>query len=152
MLPFYLAVALFVHAHGRPPRKREHADLLASVRGTYERLRCSPSPDPTVALEQLRASASVREIVDVALDGPGVTEPHSFVLRLEELAATAQRHRTFVIENVGCLVYFKRAYYLVSESRMKRIPLADVFARRRPCRAVIVLGGLRPPNAGSARN
>jgi hypothetical protein len=84
----------------------------------------------------------VREVLDVALDGPTITPPHSFVTRLEELAETAKRHKTFVIENVGCLVYYKRSYYLIDERKKKRVELAEVFAKRRPCRAVIVVDKL----------
>lgn len=139
MLAFYLAVALYVQAYRKLPRKDQHAELLRAVRETYAHLRVAPSGDPSEALRQLQANARVREIVDVALDNPALTQPHSFALRLEELAKTVQRHRTFVIENVGCLVYFKSHYYLVNERQKKRIALADVFAHRRPCRTVIVL-------------
>jgi len=138
-LPFHLAAALFVRTHTRPPRKREHADLAAAVRAAYAHLRCAPSKDANEVLEQLRSSARVREVVDVALDGPAVSQPHSFVARLEELADTVQKQKTFVVENVGCLAYYKRAYYLITEDRVKRIPLADVFAKRKTCRSVIVL-------------
>lgn len=81
-------------------------------------------------------------MLDVALDGPTITPPHSFVTRLEELAETAKRHKTFVIENVGCLVYYKRSYYLIDERKKKRVELTEVFAKRRPCRAVIVVDKL----------
>jgi hypothetical protein len=145
MLAFHLAVALFAHTHGRPPRKGEHAALLEAVRGAFVQLRCTPSPDPTTALAQLRASAGVKQVIDVALDEPELTSPHSFAVKLEELAQTVQKHRTFVIDGLGCLVHHKRAYYLVTERTMKRVPLAEVFAARRPCRSVIVLHGTRAP-------
>jgi hypothetical protein len=174
MLPFYLAVALFAKTHRQPPRKAEHRALLEAVRGVYARLRVAPPTCATTALAQLQASAHVREVLDVALDGPAVTQPHSFVTHLEvrrgakppldprrrgrccgrrcgggprgrltppsqELAATAQKHKTFVIENAGCVIYFKKAYYLVDEHSKKRVQLSDLFAKRRPCRSVIVV-------------
>ena len=139
MLPFYIAAALFADTFGRPPRKREHAALLEAVREVYRHIRRAPSPDPAEALQQLRASARVREVLDVAVEGPELTAPHSFVLHSEELEATARKHRTCVIENVGCLVFHKRSFYLVTETQVKRVLLHDVFAKRRPCRSVIVL-------------
>ena len=149
-LPFHIAAALFVHSYGRPPRRREHAALGRAVDAAYKHLRVRPSADPTEVLRQLQSNASVREVLDVALDGPAVSQPHSFVMHLEELAQTAQRHKTFVIEHVGCLAHHHGSYYLINETTTKRITLSDLFAKRRPCRSVIVLqvGALGAPPLG----
>ena len=138
-LPFHIAAALFVHTYGRPPRRREHAELLRAVDAAYRQLRVRPSADPVEVLAQLQSNASVREVLDVALDGPAASQPHSFVMHLEELAQTAQRHKTFIIENVGCLAHHNNSYYLINGQTTKRITLAELFAKRRPCRSVIVL-------------
>ena len=139
MLSFYIASALFADMFGRPPRKREHADLLEAVRSVYAHLRRAPATDPTEALALMRDSARVRDILDVNLDGAVVAPPHSFVLHIDELAETTQKHRTCVIENLGCLIYYKSHYYLVTETSVKRTTLGEVFSKRRLCRSVIVL-------------
>lgn len=139
MLAFHLAIALFATMFGRPPRRREHADLRAAVHAAYAHLRRKPSGDPDEVLRSLRASARVREVLDVALDAPPLTRPHSFIVNAEDLAATTQKHRVCVVDGVGCLVYHKKHYYLATATQVKRAALSDVFSQRRGSRAIIVI-------------
>ena len=142
MLAFDLAVALFALSYGRPPSAAEHAALLAAVREMYAHLRVSPSNDAAEALTQLRTNARVRDVMDVALDAPTVSQPHSFITGFDELQKAITRNRALVIHSLGCAVYYKNAYYFLDETGKRQVTpdeLRSAFEAQRPCRSVVLL-------------
>ena len=142
MLAFDLAVALFTLTYGQPPSDAEHGALLAAVQDMYAHLRIAPTADPDEALTQLRTHARVRDVLDVALDGPSVSEPHSFITDFEELHRTVARNRALVVQGLGCAVHHRGACYLIDAKGQRLVGDAELraaFEARRPCRSVVLL-------------
>ena len=108
----------------------------------YAHLRVAPSSDPDEALTQLRTHARVRDVLDVALDAPTVSQPHSFITDFEELQRTVARNRALVVQGLGCAVQHRGACYLIDAAGQRRVTdgeLRALFEARKPCRSVMLL-------------
>jgi hypothetical protein len=134
MLAYFIAAALFIKKYQRPLKKNEQVAILEAMENAYRILRSGHSESPSLTLQHIRSNARVCEILDVSINSPSLSEPHSFILDFEEVCYIIKKHQAVVVKGVGCLVFLKQTIYLcttTSQQKLKKSCLRQLFKKPR---------------------